>query len=536
MNIDGSAGTIMTNFSAMADIEYLKYDVTNIAYFLRPNKTACVIGVGGGRDIQSAISFGHKKIVGIELNPIFVDLLQNKFRDFVGIANRKDVTLVNDEARSYLSSSKDKFSILQMSLIDTWAATGAGAFTLSENALYTVEAWKIFLNRLEDDGIFTVSRWHNPDNLGETGRMVSLAVSALFNYGADRPSEHIALISRRRISTILISKSPFSSEDKELLKTVCKEMEFTLSILPGSRAEHPILQKILSAGSNKELIASVKNEALNFEPPTDDQPYFFNMLKLRNMKVAYGSQSIMKSGVLKGNLTATITLIKLIGALLIITLATVFFPLFVNRAASKKSNTSSKDFFAGAFYFSLIGAGFMFTEIALLQRLSLFLSHPVYTLGILLFSIIASTGLGSSLSDYLPLTKRPWIYTFPVCTAALIIFIQLFLPVMISDLITKSLFTKIIVSIVAIFPLGILMGFFFPTGMKIFKIVSTDETPWYWALNGILGVLSSALAIFVSIYINISLSFYIAATSYFLVLVSVYIADSNKGGHKQLLQ
>src|SRR5690606_37100186 len=102
--------------------------------------------VGGGRDVQSALLFGHERIVGVEVNPIFIDLLQNEYRDLAGLADRADVTLVADEGRSYASTSTDTFSIIQMSLIDTWAATGAGAFSLSENALYTVEAWQTFFN------------------------------------------------------------------------------------------------------------------------------------------------------------------------------------------------------------------------------------------------------------------------------------------------------------------------------------------------------------------------------------------------------
>ena len=155
--------------------------------------------------------------MGIELNPIFIDLLKNQFRDFVNIADRPDVTLVVDEARSYLSRHDEKFSLLQMSLIDTWAATGAGAMTLSENSLYTVEAWKLFIDRLADDGLFTVSRWYDRRNLGETGRLVSLAVMALLEMGVSNPADHLALVTQGNIATLILSKSPFSKQDIDKL-------------------------------------------------------------------------------------------------------------------------------------------------------------------------------------------------------------------------------------------------------------------------------------------------------------------------------
>ena len=142
-----------------------------------PHGAACVIGVGGGKDIQSAILFGHSPIVGIDVNPIFISLLKNEFRDFVRIAGRKDVKLVVDEARSYLSRSDEKFSVLQMSLIDTWAATGAGAMTLSENALYTVEGWKVLYRpTCGRTACLRSLAGIDPDNLGETGRLLSLAI------------------------------------------------------------------------------------------------------------------------------------------------------------------------------------------------------------------------------------------------------------------------------------------------------------------------------------------------------------------------
>jgi SAM-dependent methyltransferase len=179
MDIDGAAGTTVRRFTSSSDIDHLRFDVTNMVYYLRPHGGAAIIGVGGGRDIQAALLFGHEKVTGIDVNPIFINLLRNEFKEFAGVGNRDNVRLIVDEARSYMSRAPERYSVIQMSLIDTWAATGAGASSLSENALYTMEAWKVFYGRLADDGIFTVSRWYNPVSLGETGRIVSFAVASL---------------------------------------------------------------------------------------------------------------------------------------------------------------------------------------------------------------------------------------------------------------------------------------------------------------------------------------------------------------------
>jgi hypothetical protein len=516
MNIDGSAGTVLRQFNSIQDIDHLRYDVTNIAYYVAPKGKALVIGVGGGRDVQSAILFGQNQVVGIEINPIFVDLLQKDFRDFVGLADRSDVTLVTAEARGYLSQTPDKYSILQMSLIDTWAATGAGAFSLSENSLYTVEAWNLYLNRLEDNGIFTVSRWHSPERIGETGRVISLAVAALQDHGVQEPSKHIALITAGNIATLLVKRQPFTPEDVSKLSQVCKNLGFGIILLPGQPPAERLLGAMAAAQTHQQLSAVIAGAELNYSPPTDESPYFFNMLRLTDITVA----ATMGSGVIQGNLIATLTLLLLVAMLLVVAIATIVLPLTFKTQYGMKINAHTETLWSGAIYFSLIGAGFMLTEIALIQRLTVLLSHPIYALGILLFTLIASTGIGSLISDRLPLTQKPWVYLYPILTAGCIIGLGFLLNALLATMIAAPVLVKIGVSVSVIFPVGFLMGLFFPTGMRLAKDIALDETPWYWALNGIFGVLCSALAVFISIYIGVSMNFYIAAICYGAVLIA----------------
>lgn len=520
MVIDGLAGTTMRKFATNADIDHLRYDVTNAVYHLRPRGGAAVIGVGGARDIQSALLFGHERVYGIDVNPIFIDLLQNEFRDFAGVANREEVTLVVDEARSFLSHTDQQFAVIQMTVIDTFAATGAGAFSLSENALYTIEAWEVFLDRLTDDGIFTVSRWYSPTNIGETGRSASLAVAALLQMGVKDPSQHIAMLGTDMLSTLLVSKQPFTAAEIAALQTLSSDLQFTPIIMPGVTADHAILAKIVAAASPEALTQAVVDEPLNYAPPTDEQPYFFNMLRLDRIawdKVFGASDAELGTG--GGNLKATLTLVAMILTLFVLALATIVFPLLFwrQRDDAQRAAGMSPGFVYGAVYFSLIGAGFMLVEIALMQRLSVFLSHPVYALGIVLFSIIASTGIGSYLSDSLPLTRTPWVFLYPLIMVAVILIVQSALSTLLVTMITASMLVKTLSAILVILPMGLVMGLFFPTGMKLVKQTNAAEAPWYWALNGIWGVLSSAIAIFISIYVSVSLNFVIGAVCYGLL-------------------
>lgn len=511
MNIDGEATTWLTRFNKPEDIEYLKYDITNAAYYLREGaESSCIIGVGGGRDIHSALLFGSKKVTGVDVNPVFIDLINNRFRNEANIANNPRVRLVVDEARSYLTGTDEKFSVIQMSLIDTWASTGAGAYTLTENALYTIEAWKVFYNRLDDNGIYTLSRWYNPVNIGETGRVISLAVATLLESGINEPSKHIAMLTINNLSTLIISKKPFNETDIAKLKYISDSLKYNLAISPDKAPDFEILRKIVLSRSSGELADVIKNEPLNYAPPTDDNPYFFNMLRLDHIS----SLSTPEPGVMSGNLTASLTLIIMIISLLFLSIITIIIPLVYSARLKTGIKTGKKIFWHGAVYFSLIGAGFMMTEIGLMQRLSVFLGHPVYALGILLFTIILSTGIGSFFSEKFPVTSAPWKYLLPLFAAAAIIALNLFLNSVISDYITSPMISKIIISVVMISPLGFVLGFFFPTGMRYVKTHSPGETPWFWALNGIFGVLFSALAVFFSIYFGITTNFYLAAICY----------------------
>ncbi|HZD05567.1 MAG TPA: hypothetical protein VE173_11625, partial [Longimicrobiales bacterium] len=315
LNIDGEAGTSLGPFLAREDLDFLRYDVTNVAYYLRPRGGAGVIGVGGGRDVQSAVAFGHEAVTGIEVNPIFVELLTRDFAAFAGLAGRPGVRLVVDDARSYLSRSSERFRILQMSMIDTWAATGAGAYSLSENGLYTVEAWQVFLEHLTDDGIFTVSRWHNPEDLGETGRSMSLAVATLLDLGVSEPAAHVALVTSGRLATLLVARRAFTAGEAETLERVTRDLGFRAVVLPGRPPGHGVLRAVLAARTPAELARATAGTRLDLSPPTDDEPYFFNMLRLGELPGAWRILTGKVSGpggVLRGNLIATTVLAGLI--------------------------------------------------------------------------------------------------------------------------------------------------------------------------------------------------------------------------------
>ena len=167
LDIDADAATVITRFNGdLSKLSYLKNDVINAAYLVQPPADVAVVGVGGGRDILSALLFGAKHIHGIEINPAIFEVLTDKFAEFSGHLDRQPgVPLVNAEARSYINHSSDRYDLVQISLIDTWAATAAGGLTLTENRLYTVEAWDDFYRALKPGGMLSVSRWYDAQRI-----------------------------------------------------------------------------------------------------------------------------------------------------------------------------------------------------------------------------------------------------------------------------------------------------------------------------------------------------------------------------------
>ncbi|MDH3741136.1 MAG: hypothetical protein OER56_06005 [Hyphomicrobiales bacterium] len=522
LKIDGDAGTM--GFGIAGDIskaDFLKYDITNLAYHLPGRKRSAVIGVGGGRDIISARVFGIANITGVEINPAFVNLLlhEPEFRDFVGLNKLEGVNLVVDEARSWFARSQDKFDIIQMSLIDTWAATGAGAFTLSENGLYTVEAWQIFMDRLSPNGVFTVSRWYSPHDTAETGRLVSLAVAALLEKGIKTPKDHIFLSAGSNIASLIVSPSGFTTQELQSLKEASDRLRFGRLIAPDEPTKSETLRTIVGVSNQAELERYAGSFRLDLMAPTDNRPFFFNQLPLWDaMSVMLFGFDTLPAGVAYGNMLATATLVTLFFIALVLVIVAIVLPL---RHAL--TDVGARLASAGSAYFILIGAGFMLIEIAFLQRFSVFLGHPIYSLSIVLFSLILSTGIGSLLSDRFSVASKRRFVLWSLLTAGYIILQVSLVPPLLLGQDSSSLVLRGLIVIAVILPAGLLMGFGFPTGMRFITAVDDRPTPWFWGINGASGVLASAFAVGCSISYGIGVTLTLGAICYLLLIPAAFL-------------
>jgi hypothetical protein len=513
MDIDDDAGTAMVHFQGdLAPFSYLRYDVTSLGGQMRSGGTAAVIGVGGGRDVMNCAVNGFRRVVGIEINSAIVKLDTRTFGSFSGFNKIPGLELHNDEGRSYLTRTDEKFDLIQASLVDTWAATSAGALTLVENSLYTVDAWRIFYRHLQPGGLITFSRWYSGGEAAQTYRLFAVAWAMLLDRGVEDPGRNIALLSAGRISTIVVSNQPLSEKDLAKIRAFAHEMDFHIIFMPGEPTTVWELRKI--SGFRDLGAMSQLREAGDFDlsPVFDSSPYFFNAVRLRNIPrlIARGGRG--------SNLRALLFVFTFMFAALILVLVVIVLPL---RHWSRQQSATRAPV-AGFVYFVAVGIGFMFVEIGMMQQLSIFLGHPVYSLIAVLGGLILSSGIGSLVSDRLRLGSRVATGLPAVAVAlAILLYTMAVIPVM-HRFTGGVLWQRVAVALMLVMPCGFLMGFCFPVGLRWMSLIKQERNlPWMWALNGAAGTLGTFAAVLISMETSITICVLSAAACYLLAAIAI---------------
>ena len=526
LQIDGTAGTVLTRFDGdVKPLEHLKYDVTNIAHYLRGNGRILVVGVGGGRDILSALLFRQRAVVGVEINEDILATLNGRFGDFTGhLERRPDVTFVNDEARSWMARVPDRFDIIQVSLVDTWAATAAGAFTLTESALYTVEAWGTFLDRLTDRGVLSVSRYLVSSRPDEAYRLTSLARAALMRRGVADPRAHLAIVRHMSpgpvsravpsagVATILVSPSPFSRQDLDTLEATARTLRFDILLSPRQAADETF-GTLASPGDLDGFLAAFP---VNVAAPTDDRPFFFHMMRLRDALRRAGSDDVNHQAVtVLGSLLVTVVSLTLVCIVVPVTLTA--------GRGQRQGGGALLLFFAG------IGLGFMLIEISQMQRLIIFLGHPTYSLSVVLFALLLASGVGSAASGRLaggsPARSRSVLLALVGILAAT----GNLAPGLLHLFEDATTPTRIGVAVAMLLPIGFAMGMAFPLGMRLALERAPALAPWLWGINGATSVCASVLAVVIALGSGISTAFWAGVTCYAIAFVAYTLAGTRDG-------
>lgn len=434
-----------------------------LPFRLVPNAETLIIGPGGGPDVVAALASGSRKVTAVEMNPLMLRFVRNYGARAGNLYDRPDVETIKSEGRNFISRTNQKFDIILMGFVDSWASVASGGLSLSENYLYTVEAFRAYYDHLTDNGMLVILRWDS-----DIPRLVSNSVA---NLGPDAASQRIVtLIERRPLSDqppqmlFMLRKRPFTAAETAEIKEHWNLAEPI--IIPGGPT--PSLLGDVLAG--RKSLAQYEERSPRFVGPVwDDSPFYFAIERPFRMPGSI-AQSLLK---------------WLLGPSMGMLAIFAFF--------GRPRRVTIGPYAGSLIYFAALGFGFIAVELALLQNLTLLVGHPIFTLSVLLFTLLAMGGIGSALSRRLPM----WV----ACTtvAAIGALEAIALPRLVPTLLWLPLWGRIAVAIVLIAPLGLVMGMPFPSGLRRTGSGLLPAPPFYWGLNGIMSVIGSIVTVFVAL-------------------------------------
>ena len=485
------------------EAQFAEYLPTSLVYRLAEGPSALVIEPGGGLDVLTALRNGAESVTAVISNPLVVEAVGERFADHAaGVLDRPGVTVAGEGARSYLSRTDDRFEVIQVSLADSFRPVLAGAYGVSENYLYTVEAFESYYSRLAHGGFLSVTRWaQTPPSEGV--RVVSVAVEALERQGSE-PGDHMAVMRSLQTITLIVKRNPLSEADIEVVREFAGALQYDLVYHPGIAAPdlnrfsvhptpvyHDTVAAILDAGQRREFYDGYSHD---ISPVSDDRPFYFHLFRWSQTPEILGSlgrtfQPFGGAGFL-----------IVLGSLVVAVVAAgvfILLPLLFRRDASNGGESQ-----AGVLgrlwpfvYFAGLGLGFLWVEIPLLQRFILYLDQPTYAFATVLFGVLVWSGVGSLASDRLPVPMGAAVSG----VAGLSVLYAFGLPALFDATLGLPLAGRLALSVVLLAPLGIAMGMPFPRAIRTLGEQAPALVPWAWAVNGSTSVISAILATVLSL-------------------------------------
>ncbi|HIL79846.1 MAG TPA: hypothetical protein EYG54_01130 [Myxococcales bacterium] len=470
-----NGGNWATTIDFKADDEYrtrfIAESVPAAPYVFFEDPDVLNVGVGGGVDVFLALSSGARSVVGVEINPLMIEAVRRHPEFFDDPAGDPRVTIVETDGRTFVNNTSDQYDIITITAVDTGAAINSGPYVLSENYLYTREAVDTYLSRLRDGGMLFVYR--PPADLL---RVLATATDSLRASGVVDPEKHFAIFGGVRWVGAVITPSPLSPERAQLLSRRLAEGDFGGSsyFIPGQRnvGDFKLFFDALAEDREGDYLHSLP---INLLPIVDDRPFLYN----------YDHE-------LLGGRAGTF-LLRILYLLVPAALVLIFGPLIGLRVPG-----GSRMWLPTLGYFACIGVGFMLIEIALIQKLALFLGHPAYSLTVTLFSILVFSGLGSLLVDRLPEPSPRFVAGCLSAVVVLSIFYASGLQSLLEQLQVQSLVGRAAIAAALLAPGSVLMGMPFPSMVRQLGGDRRSLISWAWGVNGFASVIASVVAVMIS--------------------------------------
>lgn len=514
---DGGAGTGIVNLPGgdPNSVQALKYYLQGAPYVIKPSANhALIIGVGGGIDVLIALYHHTRRITGVEVNPVIADAVKHRYADFAGrVFDRPDVELITAEGRHYLSATRDQFDVIQLSGVDSFVALSSGAYALSENYLYTIEAMHDFWNHLTPDGVLSFSRClFTPPR--ETLRLVAIELEAMDRMGVERPDRHLMVISAGDMAETLLKRSEFTRTEVAAYRSWADRLQFRVRYDP-FRAGDDVFDQLIRS-STQQRARMIESYPFDIHPTSDDDPFFFHLARWRSLlNPPEAEASVQEWADWQFPLSFAILLASL-GQILIMSTALIIGPLLLRtgrlRGVSHKGRV--------LVYFSTLGLGFITVEIALLQKYAVFVGGPVYAMAVTLFAILVFSGIGSLLARRIALLHPRSLTVALVALVGAIVGEAVFVSEGVPKLMFLSHGLRCVVTVAALAPLAMLMGMPFPMGLRVAQRLGQTIVPWAWGVNAVTTTLGSLLCVMVSMEWGFRTSLLGAAMMYLIAMLT----------------
>jgi hypothetical protein len=461
--IDSDAWTSVMPWDGSIDsVHAMRDSYRALPFHFNPGGDTLIIGPGGGPDVVAALASGSRKVTAVEMNPLMIEFVRHYGARAGSLYDRPDVEVIQSEGRNFISRTDRRFDTIFLGFVDSWASVASGGLSLSENYLYTTQAFRAYFDHLNDNGVLVILRWSS-----DVPRLVANSVALL---GADGASPRLAALMEKRDSPadppqmlFMLRKRPFTAAESGQLENWPLARPL---IVPGYPVPEPYTALL---GGRTSMAAWEAASPTRVGAVFDDSPFYFAIERPWGMPSAIAW--------------------RLFGWLLAPSL--VLLALFA--AFGKPKKKAAAPYAASVAYFACLGFGFIAVELALLQNLTLLLGHPIFTLAILLFTLLAAGGLGSAVSAFVAPRGACLVI------AALGTLEAVALPRVVPLLLPLPLAARIIVAMALVAPLGFVMGMPFPRGLQSTGRASLPAPPFFWGLNGVMSVIGSVTTVFVAL-------------------------------------
>jgi len=483
-------------------LPYLDWQTSALPYYLAKPEQVLVLGAGGGAEVQQALNHDVPQVDAVELNSQVIDLVSEDLGEYSGrLYQRPGVKVHIADARGFIRESRGRYDLIQISLLEAFGASSAGLYSLNENYLYTLEAIRDYLHRLNPGGYLAISRWIKlppRDSL----KLYATALRALREAGVSEPQRQLVLIRGWQTGTLLVKNGAFTSREIEALRAFCMARAFDVAWYPGMKEseanqvnvlEQPYFFRAAVALNGSDAAQFMAHYKFNITPATDDRPYFFHFFKWEVLPEiltlrGQGGLPLLESGYLV--MVATFMQAVAVSSLFIL------LPLWAWRGETDGQSSNIRRSRIVPYFFA-IGLAFLFIEIAFIQKFILFLNHPLYAVATVLTAFLVFAGLGSaSIAHLRKYSNQPSRLAFKAVAGiiGLGLVYSFLLGPLCDSLMTLPLTLRVLVSILLIAPLGYCMGMPFPLGLERVGAGMPGFIPWAWGINGCASVVSAVMA------------------------------------------